>query len=507
MEILNSSQMGKADAYTIKEIGIPSAVLMENAAVSVADEIYSRMPDAVSAAVVAGAGNNGGDGFAVARLLINAGLAVDIYIACEESELKGDGLLNFNILKQYEAPIFTVTEQEMPSFEDYDITIDALFGTGLSRPLEGFYASLVQSINLTSNYIVAVDIPSGLSGDTHNIIGECIDADLTVTFARPKFPHIMYPARDMCGEVVVTDISIPDFAVDEADCNVFLLNEDTLPCTPEREPDSHKGHFGHAVIMGGSEGKSGAVFMASRACARCGAGLTTTAVPKELLYAAEIVNPEIMSFGFTYGIKNDDSETIYEFIKNKSVLAIGPGIGISEKAEKMINEIIKYSYVNGLKMVIDADAINQLNKESFKSLKGRAILTPHIGEFARLIGKDTETVLAERIELASAFASQNEIVLVLKSADTVIALPDGSIFVNITGSPALAKGGSGDCLTGLIAGFTAQGYDLDEAACLGVYTLGRTAELMSEEMNEKSVLTTDIIENIWKTLDELEENS
>jgi len=506
MEILNSSQMGKADAYTINEIGIPSAVLMENAAISVAEEIYSRMPDAVSAAVVAGAGNNGGDGFAVARLLINAGLAVDVYLACDESKLKGDGLLNYNILKQYNASIFNIKENEIPSFEDYDITIDALFGTGLSRPLEGFYANLVQNINLTSNYVVAVDIPSGLSGDTHNVIGECIDADLTVTFARPKFPHVMYPARDMCGEVIVTDISIPDFAVDEAECSVFLLNEDTLPYTPEREPDSHKGNFGHAVIAGGSEGKSGAVFMASRACARCGAGLTTTAVPQKLMNAAEIVNPEIMSIGLGKGTHFTPSGAVklVEFLDGKSVLAIGPGIGTDAETAEFLNNVIE---TTSLPLIIDADGINQLSQDSLKYLGGRTILTPHIGEFARLIGKDTKTVLTERIELASTFASQNDLVLVLKSADTLIALPDGSIFVNITGSPALAKGGSGDCLTGLIASFTAQGYGLDEAACLGVYTLGRTAELMSEEMNEKSLLTTDIIENIWKTLDELEENS
>lgn len=506
MEILNSSQMGQADSYTIKEIGIPSAVLMENAAISVADEIYARMPEAASAAVIAGAGNNGGDGFAVARLLINAGLAVDVYLACDEAKLKGDGLLNYNILKKYETPVFNVSEEEIPSFEDYDFVVDALFGTGLSRPLEGFYASLVQNINLTSNYVVAVDIPSGLSGDTYELIGDCVDADLTVTFARPKFPHVMYPARDLCGEVVVTDISIPDFAVDTAECNVFLLNEDTLPYTPEREPDSHKGHFGHAVIAGGSEGKSGAVFMASRACARCGAGLTTTAVPQGLINAAEIVNPEIMSIGLGEGthFTSAGAEKLAEFLKDKSVLAIGPGIGTDDETKEFLKTVIS---TTDIPMIIDADGINLLGSMPLDKLAGRCILTPHIGEFARLIGKETDRVLKERIELASNFASQNELILVLKSADTLVALPDGSVFVNITGSPALAKGGSGDCLTGLIASFTAQGYDLDEAACLGVYTLGRTAELMSEEINEKAVLTTDIIENIWKTLDELEENS
>lgn len=506
MEILNSSQMAKADSFTIKEIGIPSAVLMENAAITVVDEIMQRMPDAVSAAVVAGAGNNGGDGFAAARLLINAGLAVDIFTACDESALKGDGLINYKILKAYNAPIFRIDEEDLPSFEDYDLVLDALFGTGLSRPLEGFYAAIVQNINLTANYVVSVDIPSGLSGDTHNVIGDCVDADLTVTFARPKYPHVMYPAKDFCGEVVITDISIPDFAIDEAGSSTFLLDEDTLPYLPEREPDSHKGDFGHAVVIGGSEGKSGALFMASRACARTGAGLTTAAVPGKLISAAEAVNPEIMSvaLGDRPYFTTDGLEKIIKFLEGKTVCAIGPGIGTESETAEFLKELINRTT---LPLIIDADGINLLDKKLLKKLKGRSILTPHIGEFARLTDTPKEDVLKNRVALAAKFAEKHETVLVLKSADTLIALPDGAVYVNITGTPALSKGGSGDCLTGLITGFAAQGYDLAEAACLGAYTLGRTAEIVSEGMNERAVLTTDIIENIWQTLDELEKNT
>lgn len=505
MEILNSTQMGKADAHTIKELGVPSTVLMENAARAAADEIVAAKPDAAAVAVVAGAGNNGGDGFAVARLLINAGLAVDTYVACDESKLKGDGLLNFNILKNFGADILFIKD-EIPSFEEYYVVVDALFGTGLSRALEGFYASLVQSINLTSTFTVAIDIPSGLSGDTHNVIGECIDADLTVTFARPKFPHVMYPARDFCGDIVVADISIPEIAVDTAECDVFLLHEDMLPITPERDANSHKGHFGHAVLAGGSAGKSGAVFMASRTCARAGAGLTTTAVPEKLMTAAEAVNPEIMSIGLgseAY-FTSDGAQKLAEFLSDKTVLAIGCGIGTNAETGLFLKRLLE---ATKLPVVIDADGLNLLRDIPFEHLSGRAVLTPHIGEFARLVDKTNEEVLENRLELAKEYALKNDIVLVLKSADTIVALPDGTVYINVTGSPALAKGGSGDCLTGLITSFIAQGFHMDESACLGIYTLGRTAEIVSEEMNEKSVLTTDIIENIWKTLDELEENS
>lgn len=506
MEILNSSQMAKADSFTIKEIGIPSVVLMENAAITVVDEIMQRMPDAVSAAVVAGAGNNGGDGFAVARLLMNAGLAVDVFVACAESALKGDALINYKILKQYEAPIIFTDEDGIPSFEDYDLVVDALFGTGLSRPLEGHFVSLVQNINLTSHYVVSIDIPSGLSGDTHNVTGDCVDADLTVTFARPKYPHVMYPARGYCGETVITDISIPDVAVEAAGSTTYLLDADTLPYFPQREPDSHKGDFGHAVLIGGSEGKSGALFMASRACARTGAGLTTSAVPGKLIAAAEAVNPEIMSLALGEEAFHTaaGAEKAIDFLKGKTVCAFGPGAGTADDTGAFLKELITNTE---LPLIIDADGINLLDKKMLKKLKDRCVLTPHIGEFARLTGFSKEDVLKDRVALAKKFAVANGAVLVLKSADTLIALPDGSLYVNTSGTPALAKGGSGDCLTGLIAGFASQGFDLAEAACLGAYTLGRTAEIVSEGMNERSVLTTDIIENIWQTLDELEANS
>jgi len=505
MEILNSSQMGEADRYTIEEIGIPSIVLMENAASTVVDEIMTRV-EVSSAVVVVGAGNNGGDGLAIARLLNNIGVRVEVLLTCPESKLKGDALTNYEILKNFPVFIYKMLTTDIPSFEDYDIVVDAIFGTGLSRPLEGFYEDLVESINTTSNCVVSVDIPSGLSGDSNNVIGRCVNADFTVTFARPKFPHALYPARDFCGEVIVTDISIPDFAVSTVGCKTYLLESGNLPIVEQRASDSHKGNFGHSVLIGGSEGKSGAVFMASRACARIGSGLTTTALPSKLMMVAESVNPEIMSLGI--GSKSHFEENgikkLTDFLKDKTIAAVGMGIGTEEATGAFLNKLIEGT---DIPLIIDADGINLLNDDILAKLKNRCAITPHIGEFAKLTGKNKEKVLENRIELASNYAKEKEIVLVLKSADTIIALPDGSAYVDTTGTPALAKGGSGDCLTGLIAGFAAQGYALDEACMLGSYTLGRTAEILDEEINAKSLLTSDIIENLWKTLDELEEDA
>jgi len=506
MEILNCRQMSDADNYTINEIGIPSAVLMENAAAAVTEEVLTRFQDVMYAAVAAGPGNNGGDGFAVARLLTNAGIKCDVYFTSTESKLTGDALTNYNILKKFGVTVIEVKSGSIPSFHGYDLVIDALLGTGLSKPLSGIYAQLVNSINLSAEYIISVDIPTGLSGDSHNVNGVCVDADLTVTFARPKLPHVMFPARKFCGEIVVADISIPDFAIDKSGHTAFLLESSTLPLLEYREQDSHKGHFGHAVIAGGSEGKTGACFIASLACAKSGAGLTTSALPGKLLPAAEFVNPEIMSFAVGTA-KHFTAAGISKFIKflqDKTVCAVGPGIGTNDETLEFLDELIDKT---DIPMVIDADGINLLTEKTIKKLKDRCVLTPHIGEFARLIGKDNEQVMENRLELAREFAVKNGIVLVLKSADTITAVPDGSVFINIAGSPALAKGGSGDCLTGLITGFVSQGYELSEAACLGTYILGRTAEIVANQINEKSVMTSDIIENIWKTLDELEEDA
>lgn len=505
MEILNSAQMSAADAYTINDIGIPSAVLMENAASAFVRVLMEKYPETSSVCVVCGCGNNGGDGLAIARLLLNNGIHTDIYLACEQEKLKGDALINFNILNNYPVNIFSVTEEDIPTFENYEITVDALFGTGLARPLDGFYEELVNSINLTSAIIASVDIPSGLNGNTWTADGTAVDADITVTFARPKYPHVLFPARKLCGEVVIADISIPDFAVDTVGCTTFLLTPENLPLVTKREADSHKGNFGHAVIIGGSEGKSGAAFMASRACAKIGAGLTTVAVPKGLINAAETVNHEIMSIaiGNNSFFEVDGAEKLINFLKGKTIASIGMGIGTDEQTALFLNYLIKNTE---MPLIIDADGINLLNTDSLKYLTNRCVITPHIGEFARMMDISTQEVMKNRIELASCFAVKFGIIVVLKSADTIIALPNGIKFIDISGTPALSKGGSGDCLTGLITGYAAQGYDLDFACMLGSYTLGRTAEILSEEMNEKSVMTGDIIENIRKTLDELEEN-
>ncbi|WP_022849724.1 bifunctional ADP-dependent NAD(P)H-hydrate dehydratase/NAD(P)H-hydrate epimerase [Limisalsivibrio acetivorans] len=501
MEILSSAQMGEADRYTIEEIGIPSAVLMENAARSVYEFFESLDIDKDSIAVVCGGGNNGGDGLALARLLINAGFDTDIFLASNPEKLKGDAKLNYDILTKYPARIYEIDEE--PSFPVYDVVFDAIFGTGLSRPAEGRYTDIIEAVNISPAFVISIDIPSGLYGSSHQVPGTVIKADATVTFCRPKIPHCMFPAKKYCGETVITDISIPDFAVDKTECSTFLISPFNLPLFPPREPDAHKGSYGHALIMGGSTGKSGAAVIASLACARTGAGLTTCMLPGKLNGILDNLAPEIMSHpvGDTdyFDIKHFDDAI--STAGDKTVIAAGPGIG----REKSIGDFLKAMiFSTKQQIVIDADGLWHLDSQTLEKLRFRAILTPHIGEFAKLTGLSNEEVLENRLELAGKFAVEKGVTLVLKSADTLIALPDGRVFVNSTGSPALAKGGSGDCLAGIITGLLAQGFSPEDAAKLGCWAMGRTAEILAEETRENHILTGDIVDNLWAAFSELD---
>jgi NAD(P)H-hydrate epimerase len=503
MEVLTSAHMDMADKLTINEIGIPSIVLMENAARAVF-EVFTKLDNIKKdkIAIFVGKGNNGGDGLALSRYLIQGGFDVDIYLLSEEAGLKGDSLINFNILKSYPARFNILKEESEINLTIYDVIFDAIFGSGFKGIVQGFVNKVIDNINRCKAIKIAIDIPSGLSADTYTGAGNHIIADYTVTFCRPKIVHCLYPVRHYCGQTIVADISIPDYAVEQQHTNMFLLRSENLPIIKKRRPDAHKGTFGHAVIIGGSQGKTGAAIMASLSCARTGAGLTTCVIPGGLydIIGSNLV--EIMSHPVSQNtfFNEGDMSDVAGFLEDKTVAAIGPGLGRSEETVKFVRRLLK-EVKN--KVVIDADAIFALDIDTLKHLSLRAILTPHIGEFARLLELDIEQVLSNRIELAMEFANRYNIYLILKSADTLIVSPEGNILINVTGSPSLSKGGSGDCLTGLITGFLSQGYSFTDAASLSVFIMGRTAEILAHRYNENTILTRDIIDNIWTTFNEI----
>jgi len=489
-----------ADKIAIEEIKIPSIVLMENAARGFVDELLNIGIDKGSFAVIAGSGNNGGDGLAIARHLYNRGFYVEIFFTESEEKFSKDLKVNYEIIRRYPIKICSINE-----FEDrFDYIIDAILGTGLNRALEGRYKEIVQMLNRTKSRKVAVDIPSGLSGSDPNIIGEAIKADFTITFCRPKIPHVIYPARDFCGDVRIIDISIPDFIIPKVGPYLFLLNEKTVPAIPKRRKFSHKGDYGHAVLLGGSIGKSGAITIATYSTIKTGAGLTTTILPEAIYQSLSSFIPEAMYFTLQdYDNLSDEAiEGIINFISDKTVVAIGPGMGVSEGRKKLISKIMENK---DIKIVFDADGINNLKGISFDSLKYRTIITPHIGEFCRLIGITKEDLIKDLIKYARDFAIFNGVVLVLKSSSTLIALPDGNVYVYSGGVPALAKGGSGDCLVGIITAFVAQGFSLRDASLLGVYLFGETGKYLSNRKNEMTITATEIIENIGKVLDDLQD--
>ncbi|MCX8083409.1 MAG: NAD(P)H-hydrate dehydratase [Calditerrivibrio sp.] len=499
MEILTSEQMSLADKITIEELNTPSIVLMENAARASAEYIKSFGLCKERIAIVVGPGNNGGDGLAIARHLYNFGIDVEIFLIEPVEKFTPDAKVNYEIIKNYPIKI-----ADFSTFHDnYDIIIDAIFGTGLNRPVEGKYLNIITTINNSRAKKISIDIPSGLSGSKPYPIGECIKADWTITFCRPKISHCIYPARSYCGSVKVLDISIPDFILPKVGPYIFLMEKKNLPKIPKRNPSSHKGNYGHTVFLGGSDGKSGAITISTFAAIKTGSGLTTSIVPKYVSSVLTSFVPEAMTLPIDdYDMLDDNNiEEIITFLADKSVLAIGPGMGVSNGAKKLLQNILAQT---AIKLVIDADGINNLNDIPLEKLRYRTIITPHIGEFARLLSISKNELLKDIIEKTRRFAIANGIIVVLKSSSTIIADVDGNIYVYKGGIPALAKGGSGDCLTGIIASFVSQSFSLIDAAKLGVYIFGETGRILAAEMNELTITATDIIKNIHKTINEIQ---
>lgn len=499
MEILTSSQMAGADRHAINDLGIPAVVLMENAGVALADEIVKISKNSDKIIIVAGAGNNGGDGYVLARHLFNRGFFGEV-LSIHPEKLKNEAFVNYNIIRKMPVRIFyNILDFD---FRGYDLIVDAIFGTGLDRPVDGVVEQLIKNINTSGKKIVSVDIPSGLSGSCHNLIGTSVKADYTITFCRPKIPHCMYPAKSFCGELIIKDISIPDMSVNAVAPEVFLLNKENVPRLRKRSWDCHKGSFGHTVIIGGSEGKIGAVAICAKAAVRMGSGLTTVVTPKNYINTIHGVVPEAMCLPVLSVDKIDfnDAPVIFEFLQDKNVVAIGPGMGKDSSTGQLFKDIILKS---SFKVVVDADGINFLDEEVLESLKFRGVLTPHIGEFSRLVNFTKDEVLKNRLKIAKDFAIKYSVVLVLKSSDTIIAMPSGVCFVFNEGSPSLSKGGSGDCLTGIIAALLSQNFTLEDAALLGVYIHGRTGRFLAEKYTDFFPTAKDVVEKLWVTAGEL----
>ena len=485
MYVLTAEEMREADLRAIRDLKIPSLTLMENAASRVAEILLRKNRIPSRTLIVCGKGNNGGDGLAVARLLKGSGWDVRALLIGRSDDLKADPAENWA-----RALATSVPCSEDPDgleidrhLKECDLIVDALFGTGLTKPLADTYSAVVQKINSSGKEVVSVDVPSGLSSDSGRLLGPAIKATATVALAALKHCHILSPACKMCGEVYVVDIGIP-----AASTTGVVRSSDIRPLLQHRSMDSHKGTYGHAVIVGGSVGKSGAAYMSAKSALRCGAGLVTVACPARIQPEIAAHGPEIMT------LPAENLSDVVLFLMDKSATAIGPGMGISDEAKQLFQAVV--TQFQG-PLVIDADGLNHLAKDLTllqPRKRSSTILTPHPGEMGRLLNTDTTSVQKDRPAMAGKLAMDTGAIVVLKGYRTIVAHPDGKHWIVLTGGPALASAGTGDILTGIITGFLSQGLKPIEAALAGVYLHGFTANLFEAKYPQQNLNALDILD-------------
>jgi NAD(P)H-hydrate epimerase len=497
MKVVTAKEMQEIDRRTIKDCGVHGPVLMERAGLAVADRIREMFQPG-KAVVLAGAGNNGGDGIVVGRELHNSGWNVKVILLLKEDKLSRDCLAQYRTAKKLGVPIDFRTKIDEKDTHAA-VVVDAIFGTGLGRDIKGSLANTIDLLNASGAPVVSVDIPSGVSSDTGKIMGTAVRARATVTFGAPKKGHFLYPGAEYAGEIFVEDIGFPGEFFDDIKCTL-LEQEIMAALVPPRPVYSHKGHYGHVLVVAGSSGKTGAAFMAAKACLMSGAGLVTLGVPETLMDVFQSRVTEEMCLPLPdYGdgtLSDKALKPIVDFLGRKAdALAIGPGIGISEDIKALISEL---AVTVAVPSVMDADALNALEGKTavFKKAKAPVVITPHPGEFSRLSGKSRDDIEADRIEAARAFSGEAGVTLVLKGVPTVVAEPEGEVFINPTGNPSMAKAGSGDVLTGMVASFLAQGLGPVEGSTLGVYMHGLAGDIAAAELGLQSVLASDIIKAI-----------
>lgn len=512
MKILTAAQMQRIDRMTTERYGVPSLTLMENAGRGVLEFLEERFAPLAQQRIVilCGRGNNGGDGLVVARLLRDRGLKPKVLLFAGPQKVQGDAADNLERLAISGKPEIVESleawQRIKPSLEGTTLVVDALLGTGLTKPLGGLLLQVVREVNteLASAQVVAVDLPSGISADSGELIGEHVRAGFSVTFTAPKIAHVFPPACERVGEWIVRQIGTPPEAL-ESDSELFLslaCREDFAWLAQPRRPDAHKGNFGHVLILAGSVGKTGAAALAAMAALRAGAGLVTVATAESALPIVASLGMEYMTEPLpqteagTISLRALDSGRLDKLLEGKTVLAIGPGIGSIPETAELVRTLVNR---RRLPVVLDADGLNAFSgcMDTFHSGGdlADAVLTPHPGEMSRLAGIGTAEIQARRVEKAREFAQKYKANLVLKGFRTLTAAPDGKVWVNPTGNPGMATGGTGDVLTGMIAGLVAQyrNRPISEVAAAATYLHGLAGDLAAKEMGQASLIAGDLI--------------
>ena len=514
MRVLDTAQMREADRRTIEEIGIPSIVLMENAGRRVVEILASTFDDLAECrvAVLCGRGSNGGDGFVAARALRQRGTDVAVFLLGAAADVRGDARTNLDVLARLgvdvvEVPDAAAWARQEPVLTACDLIVDAMLGTGLNRPLSGMLPAVVADVNAAAVPIVSIDLPTGLSADSHRLIGPAVDADLTVTLAAPKIPLVLPPGSACAGDVFVADIGIPEFIIDDAaGPRLELVTPNAVRALlPDRAEETHKGTFGHVLIVAGSLGRTGAACLAGMGALKSGAGLVTVAVPRSCVPAVAAGAPEYMTLPLEEEAPGVVGAGALDALLEApcDVLAAGPGLGTGPGASALVHGLLENARVP---LVLDADALNVLADHSeWLDARGAfadVVLTPHPGEMARLCGHSTQEVQAERLAAARGLATAHGVHVALKGARTLVAAPDGGIAINLTGNPGMASGGAGDVLTGVTAAWIGQIASTAEACKVAVYLHGLAADIAARKTGEVALTATDIIAALGNAVSE-----
>jgi hydroxyethylthiazole kinase-like uncharacterized protein yjeF len=511
MLVCTAAQMREIDRTAIEDYGLPGVVLMECAGRGVADLITEDLlPGAEPrVVVVCGSGNNGGDGYVIARHLMGRGAQVKVFMLAERAKVQGDALINLEILERMKAEIHPLrTEAELLSADSAlthaEVVVDALLGTGLNSEVRGQYRLVLERINRCTGLKIAVDIPSGLQADDGRVLGVAFDADHTVTFAFPKVGLVTHPGMNRVGRLHVVDIGVPACAVSDKEFAAELLEPGMMTCWLQHRPRwGHKGTYGHLLVVAGSPGKTGAAVLCGEASLRSGVGLVTVASPPEAMRAMEAKTREVMLAPLVPGPAVDASDEVFrhvhQLLAGKAAVAIGPGIPRGPGMQAFIGRLVQESTVP---LVVDADGLNELAGVPDCCMEASVpiLLTPHPGEMATLTGLSVSEVQANRLEVARDFAVKQGVYVALKGAQTVITGPDGKAYINPTGNSGMGSGGTGDVLTGLVGGFLAQHHDPMDALCLGVFVHGLAGDCAAEKHGQRGLLASDLLPEVGRAL-------
>ena len=506
--VVTAEQMQAIDRHAIDDFGIPGITLMENAGVGIIQELQRRFPDLSHKKIFifCGKGNNGGDGFVIARHLFSLDSEVRVLLAGKLSELKGDAATNAVSARKIGIQVDELDPDSLNRHDHKlrhcDIIIDAVFGTGLNKPVAGFMEKVIDKINQFEKFVVSVDINSGVDSESGQLMGPHVKSDLTLALACWKQSHLLHPSAGVMKETRLIDIGIPEKARVKQNIRVHQCEEkDIKSYFQKRNPNSHKGDYGHVLVLAGSRGKEGAAGLTALAVLRSGAGLCTLVLPascQKAVHPMEVMTaplPETANGTLSLQAK----EPILDLLKDKSALAIGPGITTDPETVALIGEILPLIQCP---LVLDADALNAISshKDWLEKLKPETVLTPHPKEMSRLTGVSTQEIQRNRVATAAQFATEHSLTLVLKGSPTLIALADGSVTINPTGNAGMATGGSGDVLTGIIAGLMAQGLAPCSASIAGSYIHGQAGDHFAETESQTTLIAGDLLRCLPESL-------